>query len=247
MRVGQLLLLLAALMLWVASRMPWVDVTSFDGLGQPKATTLSGASWSTALVPLALLVAVAAVAVLAVRGWPLRLLAVLVAVSSAGMGYLGIGLWVVRDVAVRAADLAQVPVTALVGTQRHYWGAALCLAAAVCTLAGAVMLLRAARTTGATGSTKYVAPAARRAAARADETDDGMSERMMWDVLDEGGDPTGDPGDPTGGLERSDPGNLTGGLERSDPGNVTDVGGPPGRGEDPSDPGNDHRPINKGR
>ena len=41
MRIGQLLLLLAALVLWVSSRMPWVDVTSFDGLGQPKATTLS--------------------------------------------------------------------------------------------------------------------------------------------------------------------------------------------------------------
>ena len=36
-RVAQLLLVASALALWVASRMSWVDVTSFDGLGQPKA------------------------------------------------------------------------------------------------------------------------------------------------------------------------------------------------------------------
>jgi uncharacterized membrane protein (TIGR02234 family) len=192
-RVAQLLLVLAALALWVASRLPWVQVSSFDGLGQPKTTTLSGAAWSTALVPLAVLVLSAAVAALAVRGWPMRLLAVLVAATSAGMGYLGIGLWVIRDVAVRAADLAQVPITALVGTQRQHWGAVLTLAAAACTLAGAVLLARSAAKSKVT-SGKYVAPAARRAAARRDaqreETPDGMSERMIWDALDEGRDPT---------------------------------------------------------
>jgi uncharacterized membrane protein (TIGR02234 family) len=188
-RAAQLLLVLAALALWVGSRLPWVDVSSFDGLGPLKTTTLSGAAWSTALVPLALLVLAAAVAALAVRGWPLRLVAVLLAAASAGMGYLGIGLWAIRDVAVRAADLAQVPVVALVGTQWHHWGAVLTLVAAACTLVGAVVLLRAAATSkSATG--KYVAPAARRAAARRDEKGDAMSERMIWDALDEGRDPT---------------------------------------------------------
>jgi uncharacterized membrane protein (TIGR02234 family) len=188
-RVAQLLLVLAALALWVGSRMTWVVVSSFDGLGQPKTVTLSGAAWSTALVPLALLVLAAAVAALAVRGWPLRLLAMLVAVASAGMGYLGIGLWVIRDVAVRAADLAQVPVIALVGTQRQHWGAVLVLVAAALTLAGAVMLLRGAATPKSDAG-KYVAPAVRRAAAQRDENGDGMSERMIWDALDEGRDPT---------------------------------------------------------
>ena len=41
MRIGQLLLLLAAGALWLASRMPWVVVSSFDGLGQPETTTLT--------------------------------------------------------------------------------------------------------------------------------------------------------------------------------------------------------------
>jgi uncharacterized membrane protein (TIGR02234 family) len=189
-RVAQLLLVLAALALWIGSRLPWVEVSSFDGLGQPKDTTLSGAAWSTALIPLALLALAAAVAALAVRGWPLRLLAVLVAAASAGMGYLGIGLWVIRDIAARAAELAQVPVAALVGTQRQHWGAVLTVVAAVCALAGAVLLVRAAAT-AKSGTEKYAAPAARRAAAREDETEDGMSERMIWDALDEGRDPTG--------------------------------------------------------
>jgi len=191
-RVAQLLLVGSALALWVASRMAWVDVTSFDGLGQPKSTTLNGATWSTALVPLALVALAAAVAVLAVRGWVLRLVGGLVAVATVGMGYLGIGLWVVPDVAARAADLAQIPVTALIDTQRHHAGAVLTLVAAVCALAGAVLLVRSATRakTGAKDPGKYLAPAAKREAVRRETSEDGMSERMIWDALDEGRDPT---------------------------------------------------------
>ena len=189
-RTAQVLLLVAALMLWGASQLPWVDVSSFDGLGQPKTTTLSGAAWSTALIPLALLAGAAAVAALAVRGWALRLLALLVAVASAGMGYLAISLWAVTDVSVRAADMAQIAVMFLVGTQRHYWGAGVTLAAAVLTLVGAVLLMRSAGRGAATAATaKYAAPGARREAAQ-EEAADGMSERMIWDALDEGHDPT---------------------------------------------------------
>ncbi|GCB01463.1 TIGR02234 family membrane protein [Mycolicibacterium sp. NCC-Tsukiji] len=189
-RTAQVLLLVAALMLWGASRLPWVDVSSFDGLGQPKTTTLSGAAWSTALIPLALLAGAAAVAALAVRGWALRLLALLVAVASAGMGYLAISLWAVTDVSVRAADMAQIAVMFLVGTQRHYWGAGVTLAAAVLTLVGAVLLMRSAgRNAAAPTTSKYAAPGARREAAQ-EQGADGMSERMMWDALDEGHDPT---------------------------------------------------------
>lgn len=194
-RIAQLLLILSALALWAASRLTWVDVTSFDGLGQPKSTTLSGATWSAALVPLALVALAAAVAALAVRGWVLRLVGALVAVATVGMGYLGIGLWVIRDVGARAADLAQIPVTALVGTQRHHLGAVVTLLAAACALVGAVLLVRSAAKGGSRGATaggKYLAPAAKREAVRHDVSEDGMSERMIWDALDEGEDPTRD-------------------------------------------------------
>lgn len=194
-RIAQLLLVASALALWVASRMTWVDVSSSDGLGQPKSTALSGATWSAALVPLALVALAAAVAALAVRGWVLRLVGVLVAAATVGMGYLGIGLWVISDVGARGAELAQIPITALRGTRRHHVGAVLTLVAAGCALAGAVLLMRSAARAGsgnAGASGKYLAPAAKREAARQDDPEGGMSERMIWDALDDGRDPTQD-------------------------------------------------------
>jgi uncharacterized membrane protein (TIGR02234 family) len=184
-RLAQLGLVLAAAGLWVASRMTWVEVTSFDGLGQPQTTDLSGGTWSTAMVPLAVLLLATAAAALAVRGWSLRLLSVLIAVASAGMAYLALSLWVVRDVAVRASHLVESPVADLIGSQRHYGGAAITVIAALVTLTSAVLLMRSARTSG---SARYQRT---KVAAQAAEPDAEMSERMIWDALDEGRDPTG--------------------------------------------------------
>jgi uncharacterized membrane protein (TIGR02234 family) len=189
MRIGQLLLLLAAAALWGASRLAWVQVTSFDGLGHPKTVTLDGGSWSTALVPLALMLLAAALKAGVGPTWQLRLLAVIVAGMSAFMGYLAISLWVTQDVTVRAAHLADVPVADLVGT-RHYLGAVLTLIAAVMTLAGAVLFMRSPPKPTAADDEKYDAPARRREAARQRAMDTDMSERMIWDALDEGRDPT---------------------------------------------------------
>ncbi|BBZ75844.1 hypothetical protein MANY_11810 [Mycolicibacterium anyangense] len=184
-RIGQLLLVISAIALWVASRLPWAAVTSFDGLGQPKTATLNGATWSNALVPMAVLLLAAAVAGLAVHGWGLRAVAVLVAAASLVLGYLGISLIVMPDVGPRAAELAQVPVASLVASQRHSLGAVVTLAAAVCALLAAVLLMRSA---GAArqAAAKYAAPGARRTTAPVGE----VSERTMWDAIDEGHDPT---------------------------------------------------------
>jgi uncharacterized membrane protein (TIGR02234 family) len=186
-RIAQALLVLSAAGLWVASRLTWVDLRTFDGLGPPKLTTLSGASWSSALLPLALVLLAAAVAALAVRGWALRALAVLVALASLAAGYLAVSTLEMSDVAVRGADLARVPLAELVGSNRYYPGPVITLVTAVGTLIGAVLLMRAATSAGGT-ATKYLTPAARRSAAAHDEGP--MSERMIWDELDEGRDPT---------------------------------------------------------
>ncbi len=203
-RAAQALLVVAAGALWAASRLPWVAIRSFDGLGQPKLVTLSGAAWSTALLPLALLMLAAAVTALAVRGWALRVLAGLLAATSFAAGYLGVSLWAVPDVAVRGADLAHVPTMTLVGSERHYWGAGIAVAAAVCALVSSVLLMRAASDPGSArlSATKYAAPATRRSIARREGADGAMlephqtpeiSERMIWDALDEGHDPTDRP------------------------------------------------------
>lgn len=174
LRAAQLLLVLAAGALWVASRLPWVIVRSFDGLGPPKEVTLSGAAWSTALVPLALLMLAAAVAAIAVRGWPLRVLAGLLAVASLAIAYLGISLWKVPDVAVRGAELAHLSVVWLVGSERRYVGAGVAVGAAVCSLVAAVLLMRSASDSGASrlSADRYAAPATRRSmAARRGDAD----------------------------------------------------------------------------
>lgn len=171
--IAQLLLVVAAGALWMAARLPWVVIGSFDELGPPKEVTLTGASWS----------------------------------ASFAVGYLGISLWVVPDVAARGADLAHVPVVTLVGSARHYWGAVAAVLAAVCALLAAVFLMSSAAIRGSAGEdmARYAAPRARRsiarrqhsnAAGRAAPQDDGpdmgprMSERMIWEALDEGRDPT---------------------------------------------------------
>ena len=137
-------------------------------MGPPKLVTLSGAGWSSGLIPLALLLLATALAALAVRRWALRLLAVLLALASLATGYLAISTLEMRDVAARAAELAHVPLLELVGSTRHYPGPVTTLVAAVGTLIAAVLLMRAAASAGRT-ATKYLAPAARRSAARRDQ------------------------------------------------------------------------------
>ncbi|TXI42006.1 MAG: TIGR02234 family membrane protein [Mycobacterium sp.] len=187
-RLAQLLLVLAAVGLWIASRLTWVTIRSSDGLGQPKTAALSGATWSNALLPLAVLLLAAAVAGLAVRGWLLRGVAVLIAAVSLALGYLGVSLMQMPDISVRGADLAQVPVVSLVGSERHLGGAAITIVAAVGALLAAVLLMRAAP--GGHPNGKYATPAARRSAARTGDGAGAVSERGMWDALDEGRDPT---------------------------------------------------------
>jgi uncharacterized membrane protein (TIGR02234 family) len=187
LRVAQVLLVASAVGLWAASRLAWVDLRTFDGLSLPKLTTLSGAAWSSALLPLALVLLATAVAALAVRGWALRVLAVLVALASLAAGYLAVSTLEIPDVAVRAAELARVPLVELVGSKRYYPGPVITLVTAVGTLIGAVLLMRVATSARGT-ATKYLTPAARRSTATRD--DGPMSERMIWDELDEGRDPT---------------------------------------------------------
>ncbi|OBK17448.1 TIGR02234 family membrane protein [Mycobacterium sp. 1245852.3] len=200
-RIAQIVLVVAAGALWVASRLPWVVIRSFDGLGPPKQVTLAGGAWSTALLPLALLLLAGAVAAIAVRGWLLRALAGLLAVVSLTVGYLGISLWALPDVAVRGAELAHVSVMTLVGSERRYWGAGVTVAAAACTLIAAVLLMRSASDSRSARSSarKYATPATRRSIVQREEADGamleqpetpGMSERTIWDALDEGRDPT---------------------------------------------------------
>lgn len=182
-RIAQLLLIAAAVALWSASRLTWVSIRSFDELGPPKDIVLTGAQWSNALVPLAVLLLAAALAALAVRGRMLRMLAVLLGAMCLAIGYLGVSLVQVPDVGPRAAALAGVPVATLVASQRYVAGAVITISAAVCALVAAVLLMRGA---AAAKVDRYAAPGT----AVGPNGDPAVSERGMWDALDEGRDPT---------------------------------------------------------
>lgn len=187
-RIAQLLLVLSAVGLWAASRMPWVSVRSADGLGPEKTIDLNGAAWSNALLPLALLLLAAALAGLAVRGGWLRMVALLVAGTCLALGYLGVGMFVTPDVGPRGAELAGVPIVTLVHSERHLAGAVVTLVSAFAALVAAAMLMRA------TASAAH--PSSGAAAAGAGPAAAGITERGMWDALDEGRDPTdSDPAD----------------------------------------------------
>lgn len=182
-RIAQLLLIGAAAALWAASRLTWVSVRSFDGLGLPKDIALTGAQWSNVLVPLAVLLLAAALAGLAVRGRLLRLLAVLLGAVCLVAGYLGVSLLVLPDVGPRGAALAGVPVATLVASQRYIAGAVITVGAAGSALIAAVLLMRGA---AAASVTRYAMPGQ----VAGPQDDAAVSERGMWDALDEGRDPT---------------------------------------------------------
>ncbi|RJO69212.1 TIGR02234 family membrane protein [Nocardia panacis] len=191
------LLAAAAALLWLSSRMTWVTVHSADGLTEPRVHHLAGATWFGALTPLALVLLAAIAAALATRGWLRRLVGVLVALVAAVAAVPGFALLMGKATAERAKTLAELPARAEVtDLQTSALAAVVSLFGAAAALAAAALLARmserAARLSG-----KYDNPVFRRAAASARVRDaeagaapDRLAERVLWDALDAGADPT---------------------------------------------------------
>lgn len=220
--LAALLLIAAAVALWSASRMVWATLTITDGLSPVRARDVKGSDWSPWLVPLALVFLAAIAAGAALRGWALRLVAVLVALGGVLAAIPAVSLMVSGDndvYAAKAIDLS--PRYSLLATTSNSWAGVVVAFGAALAVAGAVMLLRVAG--GQRMSSKYQSPAVRRAevekqafrakrdreAGAAGATDiatrdgapaDGSaagapeSERLLWDALDTGLDPTEDDG-----------------------------------------------------
>lgn len=211
--IGAIVLLaIAAAALWGSSRMTWVTVSSTDGLTEPRTDKLNGGVWFGALTPLALVLLAAIAAVLATRGWLRRMFGVLIGLVAAVTAVPAFALLTKSGAtAARAATLAELPgratVTEVVTAQ---FPAVLSLVGALAAFVAGVLLARmpedAARLSG-----KYDNPVFRRAAAteqvtqqRTDEasgdttaTSGQLSERVLWDALDAGTDPTEEATKPT--------------------------------------------------
>lgn len=229
--IACLLMAAAAAAFWGASRMRWATIEAEDGLSPQRAFEVTGADWSPWLTPLALVYLAGIAAALSVRGWALRVVALLSAAGGVLAAYPALALVVGgadSDYAAEAADIDDRYVVLFIDTNALV--AAVVLIGTACAAGAAVALLRIAK--GATMSSKYKTPAARREELEteifaeyerrkstegatggvAEEPDaapretreeasaaegSGANERMMWDALDTGIDPT-DPTDPDG-------------------------------------------------
>ncbi|AZI62552.1 MULTISPECIES: TIGR02234 family membrane protein [Rhodococcus] len=196
-----LLLALSAAALWGSSRMTWVHLTSSDGKTLERTTDLDGSTWAAAMTPLALALLAAIAASFAVRGWALRVVGLLVALVAVAVAVPAVQLLVSGASADRAVDLAELsghPED--LSTTVSVLPALLALLGAVAALGAAVLLMRKPPVRGGLSS-KYDNPAARREAAaklgQGDKpaSDEPVTQRMLWDALDAGEDPTATDGD----------------------------------------------------
>ncbi|WP_345497028.1 TIGR02234 family membrane protein [Nocardia callitridis] len=197
------LLAVAAALLWIASRMTWVTLESSDGLTQPRTDRLNGGVWFGALTPLALVLLASIAAVLATRGWFRRLIGVLLALVGAVTAVPPFALLTNSGkLAERAATLAELPGRAQVEqASSSSVAAVIALLGAIGAFVAGVLLARMSSSTSRM-SGKYDNPVSRRAAASrqvADQQASGaaeapqpLSERVLWDALDAGTDPTED-------------------------------------------------------
>ena len=192
-----LALLLAATALWVASRLTWVQVRTADDLRGARSSTLTGEAWTAELVPLALTVLAAVAAALALRGLALRVVGGVLVVIGVFAGVPGAQLLIEGASAERAAGLVTPPALAAhASTTTSLGGPVLALLGALLTLVAAGSLLSSPRAVRGLPS-RYQSPAVlkKEAAGVVTGVDDDVSERLLWDALDAGHDPTADPAD----------------------------------------------------
>ncbi|OHF25026.1 hypothetical protein BKP30_26800 [Rhodococcus erythropolis] len=208
-----LLLALSAAALWGSSRMTWVHLTSSDGKTLERTTDLDGSTWAAAMTPLALALLAAIAASFAVRGWALRVVGLLVALVAVAVAVPAVQLLVSGASADRAVELAELsghPED--LSTTVSVLPALLALLGALAALGAAVLLMRKPPVRGGLSS-KYDNPAARREAAAklgqgdTPASDEPVTQRMLWDALDAGEDPTvADGDDGAGGGNGARPG-----------------------------------------
>ncbi|KAA0021051.1 TIGR02234 family membrane protein [Antrihabitans cavernicola] len=191
------LIVAAAACLWGSSRLTWVRVHSSDGLGEAKTDSLLGSTWVAVLTPLALTLVAAIAALFALRGRLRQVLGVVIALVAAACAVPALALLIGATTDERAKQLAELPGRSTVTSVDTFaFPPALALVGAIAAFLASLLLVRR-QTAGPAMSSKYDNPAARRADVARQIADDGddkpgeqPSERVLWDALDAGEDPT---------------------------------------------------------
>ena len=187
--------------LWVSSRLTWINVTASDDKSGESTQPLVGATWSTEIMALSLLLLAGFVASLVLRKTGRRVVGIVCAVAAAAASWAPLGLLAGEPDPARAKSL----LTSGVATQNFSAPTTLsdwaqvtdlhvnALGPSLALLGGIVVAMRPGEDTPKRN--QYETKAARREKLEEDLADAPESGRVMWDALDEGIDPT----DMTGG------------------------------------------------
>lgn len=164
-------LLLGAAALWGSSRLVWAASLRVAGIRGPVLETQTGAEYSGALVPLAVLAVAGIAGVVATGGWPRRLLGGVLALAGLAAGWI----------AVAGTRFGGFPESTPVW--QVFTGRGLALLGGILLLLGGLLATRRAGAMPRLGA-RYATPGARKAA-----RDPGAD---LWEALSEGEDPTND-------------------------------------------------------
>ncbi|KQB86700.1 TIGR02234 family membrane protein [Corynebacterium lowii] len=209
-RIAALGLAVAAALQWASSRMTWIAVEAFDDKSGSTTASVSGSTWSTELVAVALLLAAGCVAGLALRRTGRRVVGIVCALAGAGLA------WIPTQILMQGADTQRVHSllsagadttggSTAMGTQEgavslsqwaeistatvQYAGPVLSIVgAALAVLGGVVLALRPGEDTATMN--RYERKESREQRLRADLHDAPDSGRVLWDALDADIDPT---------------------------------------------------------
>lgn len=201
-RIGPILMLVGAIVLWLSSRMTWVKAAVEDDKAGSSVAELSGSLWSLELIALTVVILAGSVAALAVRRTARRIVSGLTALAAAGVAWRPLTLLTAGPAAERAQELLQGGTndTSVDATSISDWasvlsadtqaaGPAVALVGAAVALFGAVMVASNSGT-DKPRSAKYETPAVRQERLREDLENSQDSGRVMWDALDADIDPT---------------------------------------------------------
>ncbi|MBN9643604.1 TIGR02234 family membrane protein [Corynebacterium mendelii] len=208
------LLAVAAAGLWVSSRMSWVGVTADDDKLGALTRSIDGATWATETTIVAIVLAAAVVAVLVLRGVSQQLIALVTVAAAVLAGIRPAALMTSPVDTERARQLLVTGAATqkstsptgltqwadITGVSLQVQGPLLALAALLlAVVAGLVVAVRPGHASPA--STRFDAAATRRDNLEEDLSRAPESERVLWDALDNGIDPT----DTTDGADTTGP------------------------------------------
>lgn len=195
-RISALLLAVAALILWAASRMPWITAETFDDKSGDATHAVIGGLWSTEQTAVALLLLAGAVAGLALRRTGRRIVGVISALAGIGASWASLGLLAGEPDPQRVHQLLSTGDETVIaswaeiaGLEVHTAGPALAMVGAAVALFGGVLLAMRPGTDSAKLN-RYETRQAREAKIAEDLEAEPDSGRVMWDALDADIDPT---------------------------------------------------------